>query len=147
MHHCLRVDEILRLIASELVESGWRHTALTLACCCKSLEDPVLDVLWGARGEGLVPLLRIFPEDVWNSNVCVPTASVIRPPFTQPVNPHSTSSGSRRTWSGLGSNDILERYERFTNTSMAPHLCQPSWCCSLVPSTNHYFQIYNPSRC
>ena len=43
MHACLNVDEIVRLIAYELVASGGYATAVALARCCKSFEDPVLD--------------------------------------------------------------------------------------------------------
>ena len=46
MHACLYVDEILRLIASELVVPGAKATTVLLVCCCKSFEDPVLDTLW-----------------------------------------------------------------------------------------------------
>jgi len=65
MYACLNVDEIVRLIARELVMSGGKATAVALACCCKSLEDPVLDTLWVAQDQ-LLPLLRSFPRDVWN---------------------------------------------------------------------------------
>ena len=64
MHPCLNVDEILRLLAHELAWSKAKATALSLACCCKSFEDPVLDVLWGTQ-ERLLPLLKSFPGDVW----------------------------------------------------------------------------------
>jgi len=65
MHACINVDEILRLIACELVASGGEATAVALACCCKNLEDPVLEVLWGTQ-ERLYPLLDTFAEGVWN---------------------------------------------------------------------------------
>ena len=45
MHLCLNVDEILRLIAHELVASRGKGTTVGLACCCKGFEDPVLDGL------------------------------------------------------------------------------------------------------
>ena len=64
MHHCLRVDEILRHFASELVASKGKASAVTLACCCKSFEDPVLDVLWETQ-EWLAPLFKTFPKYVW----------------------------------------------------------------------------------
>ena len=63
MHPCLNVDEILRLLARELVESE-KATVLSLACCCKSFEDPMLEALWETQDE-LLPLLKSFPEDVW----------------------------------------------------------------------------------
>ena len=63
MHPCLNVDEILRFIARELVELE-KATALSLACCCKSFEDPMLEALWETQ-DRLLPLLESLPEDVW----------------------------------------------------------------------------------
>ena len=65
MHPCLSVDEIVRLLAHELVTSRKRATAVALACCCKKYEDPVLDALWRGQ-EHLYPLLDTFPEGVWD---------------------------------------------------------------------------------
>ena len=65
MHPCLCVDEIVRLVAGELVASGGKATSVALACCCKSLEDPVLDALWGTQNK-LLPLFRSLPGDVWD---------------------------------------------------------------------------------
>ena len=65
MHHCLRVDEIVRTITCELVTSGGRATSVALACCSKNFEDPVLDALWGIQRR-LHPLLKSLPGDVWN---------------------------------------------------------------------------------
>ena len=79
MHLCLHVDEILRLIASELVASKCKATAAALARCCKIFEDPVLDSLWENQ-EWLIPVLKIFPKDVWNcreADVCAPTMFVL----------------------------------------------------------------------
>ena len=64
MHVSLNVDEIMRLIACELVVSRGRAAAVALACCCKAFEDPVLDVLWETQGR-LAPLLKCFPQEVW----------------------------------------------------------------------------------
>jgi len=64
MHPCLNVDEILRLLACQLVASEGSATALSLARCCKSFEDPALDALWGTQDQ-LVPLLKSLPGDVW----------------------------------------------------------------------------------
>jgi len=79
MHACLNVIEIVRLIACELVTSRRDATAVGLACCCKSFEDPVLDALWETQYR-LLPLLKSFPGDVWNEGGCtvsVPTTSVL----------------------------------------------------------------------
>jgi len=69
MHACLDVDEILRLIASKLVASKSGAAAVALACCRKSFEDPVLDVLWETQ-EKLLPLLKSLPGDVWSEGGC-----------------------------------------------------------------------------
>lgn len=65
MHICLRVDEIVRIIAHELVGSGGKATAVSLACCSNSFEDPALDALWTTQ-DRLLPLLMTFPMDVWS---------------------------------------------------------------------------------
>ena len=65
MHSCLHMDEIVRLVAHELVTSDGVATSVALACCCKSLEEPVLDVLWETQ-EKLLPLLKTLPGDIWD---------------------------------------------------------------------------------
>ena len=79
MHPCLNLDEIMRLIACELVASGGNATAVALACCRKSFEEPALDALWETQDQ-LLPLLKSFPGDVWNEdgrNVSAPTVRVL----------------------------------------------------------------------
>ena len=73
MHHCLNVDEIVRLIACELVASEGNATAASLACCRKSFEDPALDALWATQFD-LFKLFRCFPGDVWNDGGCTVSA-------------------------------------------------------------------------
>ena len=70
MHVCLRVDEIVRAIANELVAlyKGLAN-GVTLARCCKSFEDPALDATWEAQNK-LVPLLKTLPRDVWSKEEC-----------------------------------------------------------------------------
>ena len=90
MHPCLDVDEVLRLLARELVASGANATAVSLARCRKSFEDPVLDALWRAQ-ERLLPLLKSFPGDVWKVEagrfVSPPTVLILSPSncFTEEV--------------------------------------------------------------
>jgi len=82
MHACLSVDEITRLLAYELVASAeGKATAVALACCCKSLEDPVLDVLWGTQ-KRLYPLLETFPKSVWDKSVQTFVSLPTTPYFT-----------------------------------------------------------------
>jgi len=64
MHRCLSADEILSLFARELVASEAEATTVALACCCKSFEKPVLDILWETQ-ERLTPLLKCLPQEVW----------------------------------------------------------------------------------
>ena len=77
MHACLNVDEIVRLIACELVASRGIATAVALACCCKSFEDPALDALW-VKQDRLLPLLKTFPGDVWNDGECIVSGPTTR---------------------------------------------------------------------
>jgi len=74
MHPCLNVDEILRLLACELVASGAKGTAVSLACCYKTLEDPALDVLWATQNRLLV-LFESLPGDVQNEDECTVSAT------------------------------------------------------------------------
>ena len=79
MHVCLKVDEIIRLIASKFVALNSWASAVSLACCCKNFEDPVLDMLWGTQSQ-LLPLLKSFPADIWNEDKCVvstPTTHIL----------------------------------------------------------------------
>ena len=81
MHVCLRVDEILRLLARELVTSNARATAVALACSCKSFEDPALDALWETQYR-LLPLLKSLPGDVWNEDGYTVSAPTTRALFS-----------------------------------------------------------------
>ena len=76
MHVCLNVDEILRPIAHELVASEGMGSAIALACCRKSFEEPVLDVLW-VKQDRLLPLLKSFPGDVWDDEKCTVSPSTM----------------------------------------------------------------------
>ena len=76
MHACLNIDEIVRLIACELVASGAKATAVALACCHKNSEGPVLDTLWKTQNR-LLPLLKSLPVDVWNERGCTVSAATI----------------------------------------------------------------------
>ena len=73
MHPCLKVDEIVRCIARKFVASGGKWTAVGLACRCKSFEDQMLDALCATQDK-LLPLLKSFPEDVWNNGGCTVSA-------------------------------------------------------------------------
>ena len=99
MHTCLNVDEILRLIACELVASKGRTTAVALACCCKNFEDPVLDALW-ERQDRLTPLLKSLPGDVWDGGECTVSTPITCTPSPPPTASFGRlSKGSQQSWS------------------------------------------------
>lgn len=83
MHACLNTDEIVRLIACELVASEAKATAVALACCHIGFEDPVLDALWETQEE-LLPLLGSLPKDVWKEGGCTVSAPTTH--FFLPLN-------------------------------------------------------------
>ena len=68
MHACLNVDEIVRFVACELIASEANATVVSLACCCKDFQEPVLDALWETQ-DRLTPLLKCFPQGVWEEKV------------------------------------------------------------------------------
>lgn len=67
MHRVLRLDELIRNIA-DCADHTTRGIAslLALACCCKSLEGPVMDILW-RRQFDLHRALKILPADCWST--------------------------------------------------------------------------------
>ena len=76
MHTCLNIDEIVRIIACELVASRAKAAVVALARCHKNFEGPVLDTLWKTQ-DRLLPLLRSLPADVWNEGRCAVSATTI----------------------------------------------------------------------
>ena len=102
MHRCLNVDEIVRLIACELVASERKVTAVCLAWCCKGLGDPVLDGLWATQVK-LSPLFKCLPGDVWKEGgytVSAPTTHVLLFPqqfglYTQCASVNGNTRGVR----------------------------------------------------
>ena len=70
-HRVLGIDEILREVASRVVDRD-PPTAVSLACCTKSFEEPALRALWKTQTE-LTILIKTFPPDCWE--VCIRDAS------------------------------------------------------------------------
>lgn len=72
MHRCLLLDEILREIAECLCDDwdpekgvyldGSLRAAARLSRCCKVMEEPVLEVLWGRSQRSFSTLLRLLPS-------------------------------------------------------------------------------------
>jgi hypothetical protein len=87
MHPCLCVDEMVRLVAHEIVAAEQNETAVALACCCKSFEDPALDALWRTLSN-FIGLLKILPGDVWGLGgykVSITTTTVIPSSFNYSI--------------------------------------------------------------
>ena len=67
MHKALLVDEIVRRIAEHLFDSKDKSSSLAFSLCCRSLNDPVLDVLWDWQTD-LFTLFKVLPPDLWEVN-------------------------------------------------------------------------------
>ena len=63
-HRCWGLDEIVRAIAASLVSDKARASAVSLASCSKSLEEPALGEVW-RNLSSLAPLVKCFPPEVW----------------------------------------------------------------------------------
>lgn len=67
MHQVFRLEELVRNISScaESTRQG-SVSLLALACCCKLLEGPVMDILW-QRQVDLSIILKTLPVDSWTA--------------------------------------------------------------------------------
>ena len=63
LHPVLGIDELLRLIIAELKPTS-QKTVLSLALTCRSLEEPVLSLLWEQQ-DTLIKLLKVLPNHTW----------------------------------------------------------------------------------
>ena len=63
-HRVLKISELTRHIASQLVLIDSRRSAVNLACACRCLEEPVLSILW-ERQWSLITLLGVLPKETW----------------------------------------------------------------------------------
>ena len=64
-YRVLKISELARLIASQLVLIGAENSAVNLACACRSLEEPILSTLWEETQSSLPTLLKVLPEENW----------------------------------------------------------------------------------
>jgi len=62
-HRVFKVDELIRLIARQLVPS--KRSAVNLACASRWLEEPVLSTLW-EKQQYLEILLETLPKGTWS---------------------------------------------------------------------------------
>ena len=63
-HRVFKISELTRHIASQLVLTHSRKSAVNLACACRSLEEPVLSILWETE-RSMDTLLRVLPKGTW----------------------------------------------------------------------------------
>ena len=63
-HWALAVDEILREVIAHVIHIH-PPTAVSLACCAKSFEEPALSALWKTQRE-LPTLIQTLPPDSWD---------------------------------------------------------------------------------
>ena len=62
-HRALAVDEILREVTAHATDVH-PPTAVSLACCARSFEEPALSALWKIQDE-LPTLIKTLPPDSW----------------------------------------------------------------------------------
>jgi hypothetical protein len=67
-HRLWAINEIIRAIALNLVTDQAIRSAVALACCSKSLEEPALGEVWRSLSS-LVPLVKCFPPEVWGVQI------------------------------------------------------------------------------
>ncbi|GJE98874.1 hypothetical protein PsYK624_151110 [Phanerochaete sordida] len=65
MHRCLKVHEIIQLIAEALNTDRYatQQSVLNLGKTCRAFYDPAMNVLWRVLHD-FTPLLRCFPKGV-----------------------------------------------------------------------------------
>ena len=88
------MDKIVRPIACKPVLSRAKTTTLSLTCCHKGFEDPVLDALWETQVK-LLPLLKSLPVDVWNEGECTVSVPITHISIPQLFGLKSLSKDSR----------------------------------------------------
>ena len=125
MHHIFELDEIIRLIANNLVDIGCNRGALSLACCCKLLSVPVLDTMWEWEQTDLTTLIMTFPPDLWEATPHAIVSPPQNPPHRMCVNTTATQFLVRGP-----SEDEWDRFSayarRMRNLSITPHTVFPT---------------------
>jgi len=62
-HQIFEIDELLKLVIEELVETSPR-SAVSFALTCRSLEEPTLSSLWKEQ-HSLTDLIKVLPNHTW----------------------------------------------------------------------------------
>ncbi|KAL0961121.1 hypothetical protein HGRIS_006095 [Hohenbuehelia grisea] len=67
MHRCLYIQEIVCAITGFLYSSPnpRRRALASMAQTCQALKEPALNQLWYGLDDSLLPLLKLFPGDLW----------------------------------------------------------------------------------
>jgi len=98
-HRVLKINELTRLIANQLVLIS-RKSAVNLACVCRSLEEPNLSALWEAQSS-LFTLLGVLSEGTWELR-CLKFGGdmvcVLDPPSDSRIESLSLGHFSSRLW-------------------------------------------------
>ena len=76
-YRVLKISELTRLIASHLVLIDAKDSAVSLACACQSLEEPILSTLWETQWS-LFTLLKVLPEGTWEVLYTEPRDTMVR---------------------------------------------------------------------
>jgi len=63
-YRVLKISELTRLVASQLVLIGAEESTVNLACVCRSFEEPALSTLWETQWS-LYILLELLPQETW----------------------------------------------------------------------------------
>src|ERR1700733_14977482 len=106
MNQLFYVEELVQRVAlSADGGSSGSASLLALACCCKTLESPIMDILW-QRQKSLHIILRTLPTDCWivMDKVYVSESELnpsVHPFFTLPAFNQSTHSRRMGTVQGL----------------------------------------------
>lgn len=72
------IDEILRPITTHLIDIDG-PSAVALACCCKTLQEPVLGLYW--EDQPLDKLASVLPTDVLRRSGLEKSPYYVRTPF------------------------------------------------------------------
>ena len=76
-YRVLKISELTRLIASQLVLIGGGKSAVSFARACRSLEEPILSTLWETQSS-LTILLKVLPEETRMCQRIKPGSYVVR---------------------------------------------------------------------
>ena len=65
-HRIFKISELTRVIANHLVLISPK-SAVDLACTCRYIEEPTLNMLWETQWS-LCTLLKVLPQETWLSS-------------------------------------------------------------------------------